>query len=467
MGEPIPTSATPTGPRRRPPLDDPVLEARPEPEPGAARGPGAALEPAPGSAADLARAFRANAEALGALRDLQGEMVEVLRRGDRSELVLQNTQALNEAFRNLALIQRELLTQISAPRPRSPLVPLLLLGLLAVVLAGVWVLLDAIERRAPGPAGPDPLALAARERDAWKEGRNEGAAQSERELRRLEQRAEEAEARREEAQRLLDARQAELDEVARARRAAEQEREELAARVRHAQQEVLAHQALEDEVNALAGRLAVTDQELRHAMAELAKKRSENEMLRKKAVDYGLDLAPDPDASRAPRTAPGQDPRPPAAPAEPAEPAGPAAAPGAREALPPPLLKRDGPLLRDEQLTDRVRERLNQLLRVSGPPGGESWHVTRLDGVAKDRLADVIALRYDAQGRLLDHIEAREVRIAYDRAARRVEFHFLGGDRVSQSARQPLPAEGLRVPMATGEAARLWAGSGLTMVEVR
>lgn len=477
MAEPIPASASPSGsgpgPRRRPSPLDPILETERD-EPEADEG---ALS-APGPMGEIAQAFRANAEAIVALRELQGEMVQALRRGDRSEIVLQNTQALNETFRNMAAIQRELLTRLDHRQGRSRAVPLLLLGLLVVVLAGVWVLLDAIERNAQRGPIVDPLAIAARERDIWKEGRSDGAAQADRELRLLQQGFEEAEARREALQRQIDLKNAELDAMARTKRDAEIERDDMAGRVRHAQQELMARQVLEDEVKSLTSRLAVTDEELRRAMQDLARRQRENAALREKAVDYGLDLAPDPDAGAVPRTAPGQDPAPFPAPVAPvgsevpppartSEPPPTAGRETGPQELPPPLLKREGPLTRDQQLTGRVRERINQLLQASGTPGGETWHLTRLDAMGQDRLSDVIALRYDARGRLLDGIEARELRIHYDRENRKVEFHFMGGDRVTQSARTALPADGMRLEVASGELARAWGNSGLSMIQLR
>ena len=68
-----------------------------------------------GAPNDLVQAFRLNAEALHRLEALQGELARAVQRSDRSELVLQSTQALNETFRGLATIQRSLLERLEAP----------------------------------------------------------------------------------------------------------------------------------------------------------------------------------------------------------------------------------------------------------------------------------------------------------------------------------------------------------------
>jgi hypothetical protein len=120
---------------------------RPDPQPAP---PGPASEPVPESlvprgsgalagAPELAQAFRANAEAIRAVHETQAEMVRALKRQDRSEIMLQSTQALNETFRNLALVQRRLLERLESPPPGptgSRLVPLMLIGLLVVFLGG-------------------------------------------------------------------------------------------------------------------------------------------------------------------------------------------------------------------------------------------------------------------------------------------------------------------------------------------
>jgi len=461
-------------PRRPRRLDEPEVEAEIEEETPDGEEEVAALAPAQATR-EMARAFRAQAEALGALRDLQSELLQALKRGERSELVVQNTQALNDTFRNLGAIQRELLTRLDKRTPaRSALVPMMVLALLVVLLGAVWVLLDAIERNAPAV---DPLAQAERERDAWKEGRQEGRAQADREVRMAQEAQEDASSRAGALQAQIDAKNEELEQMARARRVAEGEREELAGRVRSAQQEVLVKNALEEEARSLTASLAVTQEELQRAMRELADKSRENEDLRLRLADYGLDLPPDPrlpagDLPPPPGVVPAPEPSGPASPEAERAPALPpppgptvSAAAGDTPASPPPRRERD--LERDPQLLTAVRQRVNDLLSRTARPGGSSWHLTRVDAMTPERLAGVIALHYDANGRLIDGIEARDLRIVHDRNLRRVEMVFRDGDQVMPGARAPLPAEGVSVVVAEGEAARAWGASGLSLVQSR
>ena len=69
---------------------------------------------------DLAVAFRTSAEAIDGVRTLQGELVQALKRQDRSELVLRSTEALNESFRNLGAVQRELLERLDRDKKSGP-----------------------------------------------------------------------------------------------------------------------------------------------------------------------------------------------------------------------------------------------------------------------------------------------------------------------------------------------------------
>jgi hypothetical protein len=351
----------------------------------------------------------------------------------------------------------------------------MVLALLVVLLGAVWVILDAIEQSTPAV---DPVAQAERERDAWKEGRQDGRAQADRELRLAQEGQEAATSRAGALQAQLDAKAEELDEMARARRHAEAEREELAGRVRSAQQEVLVKNALEEEARSLTATLAVTQEELQRAMRDLADKARQNEELRLKLADYGLGLPPDPrlpegdlppppGVRRSPETPdpPKDPPTPSAAPASP-PPAAPAV-PAASEAAPASAPRRERDLERDPQLLTAVRQRVNDLLSRTTRPGGTSWHLTRVDAMTPERLSGVIALHYDANGRLIDGIEARDLQIVHDRARLRVELVFRDGDRVMPRARVPLPPEGVAVLVAEGDAARAWGGSGLSVVQSR
>jgi len=139
---------------------------------------------------ELALALRTSVETMHGVRDLQAELVKSLKRQDRSELVLQSTQALNDTFRNLASIQRELLSRLEAPAKAGPgrLVPLMMLGLLLVFLGGVYVILDVLDTMKADRSDQALIASQASEHtlQAFREGKTEGTNESELALSRLE-----------------------------------------------------------------------------------------------------------------------------------------------------------------------------------------------------------------------------------------------------------------------------------------
>ncbi len=487
---------------------------------------------------EIAAAFRMNAEALHTLKQMQVELATQVKRGDRSEMMLQSTQSLNDTFRNLSSVQRELLQRLDKPGGgRGPLIPLMLLGLLVVFVAGVYVILTEVQKTKKAPAGMDPTEILQRERDIWKEARNEGARLSEKEIQRLTDSLEEAKERSRTLQQNLDTKVGELNDVDRRRRAAELERDEFAGQVRKAQGEVLAKKALEDEIHSLRDEKKNNDREVSDLEVRLERKRREAAWLRQRLADYGMDLPaddppyippgqePDPGLAAAmrqaaaakkdpgeskmlnlitagqkkiaeqaaaeapdsrvppPSTGPATTPRMPAlepqpippapgggaarggdvpggVPPRPGPPGQPARKPGE---LPPPIMRRRNAYERDPKQVQIVRTRINQLLdRTSAT--GETWQVTRIDGVSQNGLDGVIMLRYDGSGRLIDGIEAKDLRISVDSETRKVEFVVHDGVRVAQNRRVPLPRNGARVVVAEGESSSAWASSGLTMV---
>jgi hypothetical protein len=483
---------------------------------------------------EIAQAFRMNAEALHTLKQMQAEIASSVKRGDRSELVLQSTRALNDTFRNLTSVQRELLEKINGrdkPAGRGPLVPLMILGLLIAVLAGVYVILGEIKKNREVEPALGPAQIAQRFEDSWKSGRIEGARQSEREIERLTQALEEAKSRSSTLQTQLDERQAELNGVDRARRTAELERDEFAGQVRKALDEVTGKKALEDEIAALRMEQGTSTREVTDLQVALERKRQEAAWLRQRLADLGMGIPEDDPPYRAPGSpeaaaaakaeaalvkpeapplvnlltagrqkieaqdraagrlpaadAPRRPAEPAPAPARPG-PTGPAAVrggdvPGAPAPfnppaaatprkpgeLPPPILRRRSGVARDPASLNRVREHINDLLGKTVSPRGERFLVTRVDGVAPDRVAGVVVLRYDAADRLIDHIEAKDMRITLDRERRRVEFDFAEGVRVARDQRVPLPREGAKFVIAEGDAAGAWANSGLRMLRRR
>ncbi len=554
---------------------------------------------APGAEAplrEIAHAFRLNAEALHTLKQMQGDLAASVKRGDRSELVVQSTRALNETFRNLTGVQRELLSRLhqnDAGR-RGPLIPLMLLGLLVVLLGGVYVILDAVEKKSAVSPGMDPAELARRERDSWKEGRREGAQHSDREVQRLQEGLREAKDRSLKLQAELDQKLEQVAEVDRSRRIAEMERDEFAGQVRRAQNEVVAKKTLEDEVGSLRLELDAANKVASKAEHDLSLQRSKNAFLRERLADHGMGI-PDDDPPWRPGVPAGTDPAtgepfsarlgpkkaetadereirlliagrkkmglpfddllartdqsalakargasadgasasavpPPAAqaaderprlkptirrPDRVLEPAGrptnlvggkrvvptnaarqppadrraagaqPAAAksaggaarggdvPGARPVAPPSVQPSEQP---SEQprvgaapaarpaTPEAVRARINQLLAGRGSAG---WQVTRIGDVSRDALGSVIMTRYDSSNQRVESIEAKDVRIAYDRRRGAVEFTFRDGLRSSGGVRSPLPPKGMPLIVAQGAAAKGWSGSGLPAVQQR
>ena len=251
--------------------------------------------PAEGPLREIAHAFRMNAEALHTLKQMQGDLAKQVRRGDRSELVVQSTQALNETFRNLTSVQQELLRRIQQGQgpSRSSLVPLMLIGLLVVLLGGIYVILDALDKR--GPADPElaPAEVARRERAAWKEGREEGASQAEREIERLQAAIGENQRRSAQLQGDLDAKLQQLAEIDQRKRAAEMERDDFASQVRKAQSEMMAKQVLEEEVGSLKLQLDALRRTTADADHALDLERRKNSYLRERAADAAMGISPD------------------------------------------------------------------------------------------------------------------------------------------------------------------------------
>lgn len=484
---------------------------------------------APGAEAPLrevAHAFRLNAEALHTLKEMQADLAKQVRRGDRSELVVQSTQALNETFRNLSQVQQELLRRIHAGEGRrgnGPLIPLMLLGLLVVFLGGIWVVLDQLERqRGAGDPELSAAEVVRRERDAWREGRNEGSQHADNELKRLADALDEAKSRARTLQGEIDARNRRIAELDQGKRAAEVERDDFAGQVRKAQSEMMAKKVLEEEVGALKLQLDAANRIASKSEHELDLVRRKNAWLRERMADYGMGFGADDPPWRpgqpAGTTPDGMQPvgpraddpnyskltnvelakrklermggTPPATsgsasdPGAAEAPAGPAAAPrtpavapatprgaaygGDSRGMPPPaVLRKRGGVDANASSVERVRQHLNGLLRGSDAAGGAGWRITSLKQVDADRLGGVVMVRYGAGGRMVESVEAREVRIAHDRRRKQVEFAFQGGERMISGQRMQLPQVGSRVVVAEGQGAEAWDGSSLRVIQKR
>ena len=561
---------------------------------------------------EIATAFRMNAEALHTLKQMQGDLADSVKRGDRSQLVVQSTKALNETFRNLSAVQRELLSRLDATRAenapaRSPVVPLLLLGLLVVLLGGIYVVLDAIDRKGAGAPQTPPADIAQKVMDSWKQGRVEGAEHADAEVRRLTARLEEEQARGRRLEPQLDARGDELGSAERARRSAELERDTFASQIQKARAEVLARKTLEEEVLSLSAQADSKDRILKDLQGDLDLTRRQNAFLRQRLADYGMGFteedppwrpgvaagaedpeapgritklppsqqqakerlalliagrkkvgmdtteleaqlarlergaeptgaegsgsdrpeggAPAPasgsmsDAGAPPETPDGAGARPPAdtprigwarsavpppaavsademeraanrmgpvprpggaaAPAArtPAAglPAGPSPAPAQPApaayggdgpgALPPPVLRKRGTLQREPANVGRVQTHLNALLDTTS--GRAGWQISRIRGVAPDRLGGVVLMRYDDAGRPVERYEVSDMRITLDRTRKTVSFDLRDGVRVARNRSTALPTSGARIVVAAGGEVDRWSASSLALINRR
>ncbi|MGE0190779.1 MAG: hypothetical protein AB7T63_01945 [Planctomycetota bacterium] len=245
-----------------------------------------------GAPGDLVQAFRLNAEALHRLEALQGELARAVQRSDRSELVLQSTQALNETFRGLATIQRSLLERLEAApaAKRSRLVPLAVLGLLLVLVGGIVALTEAIRRN--GEVGRINTTEIAREvRSSFEAGHAEGRAARERDIERLEAEADVARKRSQEAGALLDEKLDELALAQRARRVLEGENEDLAQRVARGQEAAVARELLAREVERLERERMAHDTVVQRLEKEISELRNTTLDLRTRLGDRALGIS--------------------------------------------------------------------------------------------------------------------------------------------------------------------------------
>jgi hypothetical protein len=414
----------------------------------------------PEAARDLVRAFRMSAEALNGVRDLQAELVKSLKQQDRSELVLQSTQALNETFRGLATLQRALLQRLEqAPRGTGRLVPLMLLGLLAVSLGGIYLVVDMMDRWRSEQ--PDLAALQKGALDAFLDGRTEGAAAQLAEVERLQGLLAET-AAREEALRAemreegasTSELEAELDRVIR-------EREELSRHLLQAQNDALLRRAVEEELRDASGRLAVLEPRLVEVEREREQERRENQRLRQWLASLGRGL-PEPAGATAAGTPASPSPAAPSPSAPPSTPtASPASAP--EPAGPPPAATTE----QNPEILGRIRQRLNEMLTASGRGRAETWQVRTLGGVTLERLHDVVLVRYDARGTVLDEARAKTMEIWVDRDRHQVEMVLGRGEMFFQGLATPFRGGELRKTIAEGEMMMLYGQSGFPFVRYR
>lgn len=474
MAEPpvIPTTAFEEGRRRaRGSRADEVLhtEALPEPAEPSALAP--AREGAGLPVAELARAFQSNAEALRTLGSMHADLLQAVQRNDRSEMMLASTQALNDTFRQLAHIQREILGRLEENTARASrggrLVPLLLLGVVGVVVLATWVLVDMGQRFID--TQPDAAALTAQAARLLQEGREEAAASSQAEAARIKALLEESEERLRGSQSRLDQEREERAQAQRELGTKEAELDALRRQAGVAQTEALKMVSLEAEVRDLTAKVTVSEPRLKALSEELDEVRRENARLRRKLAGaaYGLpdeDPALTPESLRPPPGTPGAPPS-----ARPTNLLGsPPSAPAPAASPPAPAVRPEPESARDPRLLGQVRTTLNSLFEAARTGRTDYWQVMRVDGVTQDRLRGVIANRYDAEGRLLETVEAQEAFVWVERDRRRVLFEVREGQRIAGGQRSSLPEGKLTSVVAEGEAmVSVFSQAGLRMVRTR
>lgn len=384
---------------------------------------------------ELAMALRTSVETMHGVRDLQAELVTSLKRQDRSELVLQSTNALNDTFRSLSRTQRELVNRLEetaagaggASQTMSRLLPLMVLGLLVVFLGGIYVVIDVLESMKADR--PDVASIVeqttAHTMAAYEAGKEEGAGDAERTVAQLQEELAQWEARelavRQRLEEEKDSKESSQSEL----RAAQTRVEALSAQVRAAQNQALARRAVEEELRDVNAKLAVAEPKLRDLQIELQREKSETARLRRRLGEEAMGITP----------------------------------PAPVEAAPPAPVKPAprGNVERDPMLLNKIRARLNQMLDASSRGRSEMWQITEIAGVTSDRLDAITVHRYDRRtGRLVEQIEAREARIWVDRNQRSVELEM---DRGSSGVSRPV--------VANGEMTRLWSQSGLLFLQFR
>jgi hypothetical protein len=417
--------------------DEPLGLLR-EPDDALVASPGVATGASMAAMRELANAFQANAQALRQAQTVQSELSRALKRGDRADMVLQSTNALNETFRNLVAVQKRLLERLEEPPPPpvgSRLVPMMLVALLVVFLGGIAGVLHVIQTMREERV--DPLLLA-REMDASRDkGRSEAEAALATRTQQQDQRVAEAEARLAELEAKTTERERELEELRRSKAALESEQHSLADEALRLRDEAVVRRAIESELSSANARLAVLEPRLQQLEGELVGVRNERLRLQKRIATERMGIAPVEEGGE--RT------------------------PAADAVTPDAAAARD-PVSRDARQIDAVQAAVNRLLERGLRARGEYWQMARLGGVSADRLHEVVLHRYDARGKLLDGVEGSEVVIHLDRNRGVVEFEVRRGAALFDGVRTPFQGALHRIVDEGPEALSQWSGSGLLMV---
>jgi len=359
---------------------------------------------------DLADAFRQNTETLQSIADGQARLGRRMDRSDRSEAVINSTQALNDTFRGVKRTQEQLIGRLAKERRRPWQFLAASFVLAAVVIGGgLWILLDGLAERdesaARGGAAAFTGALSEKDSDlAAVHGENRELSVD---LATARTRARELDVRVTELSGRVDGLAAENEKLE--RRQAEM------GDFRRENDRLLAESGrLEDELTAAR-------RELKAAREELA---TSKEALARAGKEKTLKPAPEP----APKEVEEPSPVPPGAVTNAAE-------------------------------LDRVKSVINRLLAETA---GGAYRLDRIGGLRGKMLYDVVIVDGRSGEREAKKFEAKEARIAIDAARKRVEIRLRSGHITYYGVRARFWDDRYVLPLTDVETDQ-WIRSGLTI----
>jgi hypothetical protein len=240
----------------------------------------------------------------------------------------------------------------------------------------------------------------------------------------------------------LAAAQSERDAKTAAAVAAAGELSTLRAEVQASRVDSLKVRALEEEADRLRREATSKDPEIARLERALADERQDNAALRRQLGDAALLRTVGKDAAAA---AAGEG----------------ATAPAPAAADAPP----DDPSInRDRRTVDRLRGRINELLKVGAGTRPDYLQVLSIGGVTPNRVVDVKVGRYNASGRLLTAIVARDLRVTVDHLRRIVEMQFVEGHLERGDQQTPFAGGIYSTIVAEGDQVAAWSASGFTFV---
>ena len=358
---------------------------------------------ASGPLRDLALALQQNAEALRSVQDTQERIARAVDRTDRTEAVVQSTQALNDTFRGVRAAQEALVHRLEKEERRP-----LRYGLAAALLVGAtaagagWFLVNR-EDDLRGRIEELRADLGSGDREAWEASRRTAEKDLLDRIEALSRQSSLTEAeRRGKEKELLDR----MDELEALRREGE------AATARRG--------ALEAEL----GRLRRENESLKAEAAALRRAAEEAEDRVARATTGGGGAAPLPGAPAAEQPGPPLPALPPATAARPpVEPSATAAADPSDPAKEP--LPLGAQAVTDGGQVRKVLEDLNALLAAAG--SRDTYRVTEAKAVDGDRLVSVRIESRGPDGGIRRSFEAVEARFLLLPTTRTLEIRLRSG----------------------------------------